>query len=935
MRTTHTGKQLPLFRFFPQSTSFLAMFTSAMVVAVSAAFAQTTTATPSPDAVLPPPTAMVLDGVPPVSASIAARVNKYTEFRPTSFTGWHPTKREMLLSRRHKNTPQIYRLAAPGATAELLTDYPEPVRNASFNPKHGNYFIFGKDSGGNEVFRGFRRSLSGGDAVAITPDNKRVSSLAWSNSGKSMVYSTVPVGRQGSADTIKTELYIADPEMPEAARKVTELDGGGWFGFSFSPDDKKLLALQFISANESYLWLMDATTGKMQKLTDKDGGQPVSYSDANFSRNGRGLYVTTDRGSEFQRLNYIDLKTGKHTALTSDIAWDVASIDLSRDGKYIAVVINEDGNNVLRIMKTADHKWLPQPKLPLGTIGGMQWHRNSTDLAFNVTSATSPSEVYSVNIKSNAVTRWTTHEKMEVDAASFVEPELVRWKSFDGRMISGFLYRAPQTKFAGKRPVLVSIHGGPEAQFQPGFMGRNNYFTSEMGISILYPNVRGSSGYGKSFLKLDNGRLREDSVKDIGALFDWLATQPDLDASRIAVSGGSYGGYMSLAVASLYPERIAAAIDVVGISNFVTFLERTESYRRDLRRVEYGDERDPEMRKWMEEIAPLNRASRIKAPLFVIQGKNDPRVPWQEADQIVNTVKKNGGTVWYMLANDEGHGFAKKANADYQFYATIGFLRQTLAASAVKPTITNAALDKVLAGDHRSEANRTRDKYRNPKETLAFFGVKPDSVVVEALPGGGWYTEVLAPYLRERGSYTALWPAAAERGVKAHQDRLAARPTLYDRAKLAKVTTSSAPGAAPVIEGVAPSSADVVVTFRNVHNLINPDLVDVYMQAFFNMLKPGGVLGVVDHRAKSGTSVKAMIDSGYVTEDYVIKRALAAGFKLDAKSDVNNNPKDTKDYKSGVWTLPPTLTDKDVDRAKYLEIGESDRFTIRFVKPAK
>ncbi|MGH8856404.1 MAG: alpha/beta hydrolase family protein, partial [Telluria sp.] len=225
---------------------------------------------------------------------------------------------------------------------------------------------------------------------------------------------------------------------------------------------------------------------------------------------------------------------------------------------------------------------------------------------------------------------------------------------------------------------VINIHGGPEGQSTPGFLGRNNYYTDEMGLTVIYPNVRGSTGYGKSFLKLDNGKLREDSVRDIGALLDWIATQPDMDASRVAVVGGSYGGYMTLAVSTMYPERIAAAIDIVGISNFVTFLERTESYRRDLRRVEYGDERDPEMRKWMEAMAPANNAAKIRKPLFVVQGKNDPRVPWQEADQIVATVKKNGTPVWYMTANDEGHGFGKKVNADYLFYAGIDFFNTYL-----------------------------------------------------------------------------------------------------------------------------------------------------------------------------------------------------------------------------------------------------------------
>ncbi|MCA3027058.1 MAG: S9 family peptidase [Rhodocyclaceae bacterium] len=664
---TYQRRSTRLLRFLPLLAACLVTFGGATANIASAQ-----------DAVLPPPAALVMENVPAVPASLAAQVAKYTEFKPTSFTGWHPTKMEMLLSRRHKNTPQMYRLTKPGGQMELLTDYVEPVRSASYLAPEGKSYVFGKDTGGNEVVRIYRREFGAADAIPLTPDGLRVGGVAVAKSGNPMVYTTVPVNRQGSADRINTTLWLTDPLKPEAVKKLAEFEGGGWFGFNFSPDNKQLVYLEYVSANESYLWLFDIAAAKSRRLTEKDGKETVAYSGAQFSHDGKGLYALTDRGSEFQRLNYIDLATGKHTVLTGDINWDIQSVDLSDDGKMIAFVANEDGNNVLRLMRTSDHKLMPSPKLPLGTIGGVDWHRDSTNLAMNVTSATSPSEIYSVNVKTNEVTRWTTHETMQVDAAKFVEPELVRWKTFDGRMISGFLYRAPAAKFPGKRPVLVNIHGGPEAQFQPGFMGRNNYFTDEMGISIIYPNVRGSSGYGKSFLKLDNGMLREDSVKDIGALFDWIATQKDLDAGKIAVTGGSYGGYMSLAVSTNYADRIAAAIDVVGISNFVTFLEKTESYRRDLRRVEYGDERDPEMRKFMEKIAPLNNASKIKKPLFVVQGKNDPRVPYQEADQIVATVKKNGTPVWYMTALDEGHGFAKKVNADYQFFSTITFLSKYL-----------------------------------------------------------------------------------------------------------------------------------------------------------------------------------------------------------------------------------------------------------------
>jgi dipeptidyl aminopeptidase/acylaminoacyl peptidase len=265
-----------------------------------------------------------------------------------------------------------------------------------------------------------------------------------------------------------------------------------------------------------------------------------------------------------------------------------------------------------------------------------------------------------------------------IPADRFVEPKLVTWKSFDGRELSGFLYLPDPKTFPGPRPLVVNIHGGPESQARPTFAGRNNYFFNELGCAMILPNVRGSAGYGKSFLLLDNGFKREDSYKDISTLLDWVKTQPQLDANRVMIYGGSYGGFMTLEVATNYADRIRCAIDIVGISNLATFLKNTESYRRDLRRVEYGDERDPKMAEFMEKIAAVNNAKKITKPLFVVQGANDPRVPKSEAEQIVATLKKQGTPVWYMLGKDEGHGFGKKKNADYLFYATVQFVRDYL-----------------------------------------------------------------------------------------------------------------------------------------------------------------------------------------------------------------------------------------------------------------
>ncbi len=375
----------------------------------------------------------------------------------------------------------------------------------------------------------------------------------------------------------------------------------------------------------------------------------------------------------------MNLATGDVTYLTSEIPWDVDGFELSPDGATIALLTNEAGVSKAYLMDTTTRKVTPVQGLPTGVIGSASWHESGQDIAFTVNSAKSTSDVYSLNVKSGEVSRWTESELGGLVPDELVEPELIRWKSFDGLEITGFLYPAAK-KFEGKRPVIINIHGGPEGQSQPVFQGRNNYYMNELGVAMIYPNVRGSTGYGKTYVAMDNGMKREDSVKDIGALLDWIKTQPQLDSDRIMVTGGSYGGYMTLACATTYNDRLRCSLDVVGISHFGTFLKNTESYRRDLRRVEYGDERIPEISSFFEEIAPLNNATKITKPLFVVQGGNDPRVPLSEAEQMVAKVKANGSPVWYLMAKDEGHGFRKKSNADFQFYATVLFVQEHLLA---------------------------------------------------------------------------------------------------------------------------------------------------------------------------------------------------------------------------------------------------------------
>ena len=627
---------------------------------------------------LVPPKALTLDGVPPIDASIAAALKPYGEFRPHGLLSWHPTKREMLVRRRLEATTQVHLVSEPGATPQPVTDFPNAVNGAVYQPTRGDYFVFPIAEGGNEVFRLNRFDVATKKVTPLSPDGERAGDPVFNRQGTRLTYTTVLVDKNNPDRNAKTTLHIVDPMKPASDRVLGRFDGGGWGDFHFSEDGKRLAFLEFVSANESSIWVMDVASGRKRRLTAPGKDEPIAYSNPVFTKNGKGLFATTDRGSEFQRLVLIDIATGKERILTGHIAHDVEAFEVSHDVSKIAFVTNENGGNVLRFLDTVTLKEQPRPALFDGVIGGLQWHVKTAEVGFQVSSARTAGDVFSYDVRANKVTRWTNGNNPDVNTSAFPEPKTIRWKSFDGREITGFLYAPDPAKFPGKRPVVVNIHGGPEAQSRPGFIGRNNYFPVELGVAMIFPNVRGSAGFGKTFLKLDNGKLREDSVKDIGALFDWLRDQPDLDAARAMVAGGSYGGYMSLAVSTNYADRIAGSIDVVGISNFVTFLKNTESYRRDLRRVEYGDERDPDMKAFLESIAPLNHADRITKPLFVVQGRNDPRVPYTEAEQIVATVKKQGTPVWFMMAADEGHGFAKKPNADYLFASMIEFARQVL-----------------------------------------------------------------------------------------------------------------------------------------------------------------------------------------------------------------------------------------------------------------
>jgi len=577
----------------------------------------------------------------------------------------------MLITTRFADSMQLHTVKLPGGARRQLTFLPEPVASGSFQPTAGNYIVFSQDQGGGEFYQLYRYDMRDGRIRLLTDGKSRNTGVRWADSGKWIAYTST---RRNGTDN---DIYIIDPAHTNTDRRVLQVEGGGWTVEDWSPDETRLLLREYISINESYLHLLTLKSGRKELLTPKSELK-VAYGRARFAKSGQAIYLTTDKDSEFQRLCRMDLKTGTMTILTRQMRWDVEEFEVSDDDTMIAFITNENGAGVLHLMKTGNGKEIRAPKLPLGVISNLKWHRNDNDLGFNLSSAKSPLDVFSVNVRSGAVDRWTESETGGLDVDSFVDPEIVRVKSFDGTPLSGFLYRPDSKRFPGKRPVLISIHGGPESQTRPIFQARNNYFLNELGIAILYPNVRGSAGFGKTFLTLDNGFQREDSVKDIGAFIDWVKATPALDGQRIAVIGGSYGGYMVLACMTHYSDVLRCGVDIVGISSFLSFLRNTQDYRRDLRRAEYGDERDEKMRAFLEQISPTSNVRKITKPLLVVQGKNDPRVPMSESEQMVKAIHEQGGTAWYLMAKDEGHGFAKKKNNDFQFLATILFLQEFL-----------------------------------------------------------------------------------------------------------------------------------------------------------------------------------------------------------------------------------------------------------------
>ena len=614
-----------------------------------------------------------VSNVPPVPPELRQRLDQYLEARAATLADLSGDGKQVLISTRFADTNQLHVVEMPMGARTQLTFTDEPINQARFQPGNPQVIYYLQDRGGGEFFQLFRLDRRTGRSALLTDGKSRHESLRVSRDGRWLAYSGT--GRNGK----DTDVYVAPTHDPRQARRLTEAEGT-WLPMDFSADGSKLLVTQSRAVDDADLHVVDVQSGARRQLTPKEGKGSVGT--AVFARDGQSVYLVTDRYSDFAELYRLELSKAPYAeppaSLTKSVRWNVVGLSLSADGRQLAVSTNEDGYGRVYLLDTRTQVLSPL-EVPKGVVSALRFPDQRSDvLAFALGDARSPMDVWTVDLKRRKPTRWTRSEVGGIDTEIFVEPELVRYPSTDGVRVPAFLYLPKGA--TGKVPVVVVFHGGPEAQSLPVFSNFTQYLVTELGMAVLVPNVRGSNGYGKAYRAMDDGVKRERSLADIGATLDFIASRKELDASRVGVQGSSYGGYMTLATATFYPDRIKAAVDVVGISSLGSFLQNTQVYRQDLRRAEYGDERDPEVRKVQERISPLGFVDRIRAALYVQQGANDPRVPRSEAEQIVQAVRKRGADVWYLLATDEGHGFQKKDNRDYAQMTALMFLEKHLAA---------------------------------------------------------------------------------------------------------------------------------------------------------------------------------------------------------------------------------------------------------------
>lgn len=593
--------------------------------------------------------------------------DKYTiadflEVKSTFGSRFSPDGREVAYLSNLTGTAQIYIVPTSGGDSIQLTDFPDAVSGLIFSPTEDK-IVFSKSEGGNEKNQIYIMAIDTKEIISLT-DNKEVKHDlgSFSYGGQYISYSS---NKRNGKDF---DIYVMDLRTLKS-KCVFDL-GDSCSPAGFSPSGRYIGVKRNFSSENNDLYLSNLETGEVEHLTPHKGN--VFHGTPRWLPDESAFFITMDKDLEFMSLSRYSMKAKKFEYVLKP-NWDINGLAIQKEGKYLAISVNEDGYSKLTIHNPYTLKTIPY-ELPSGEISGGSFSNDGKFMTFSLGDSRRSLNIHVTDMVSGA-SKQLTNSPQGVPPEVLVEPELIHFKSFDGLEVSAFIYRPKDLETGKKLPTIINIHGGPESQYTPGLALLTQYFV-HAGYIVVAPNVRGSSGYGKTYMAMDNVEKRMDSVKDIVALRDHLKNLPEIDIDKLVLMGGSYGGFMVLACMVFYPDLWAAGVDMVGIVNFITFLENTSPYRRAMREAEYGSlEKD---RGFLESISPINSIDKIKAPLFVIHGANDPRVPLSEAEQVVSKLKERSRDVEFVVYPDEGHGLSKLKNRLDAYPRVAEFLEKRL-----------------------------------------------------------------------------------------------------------------------------------------------------------------------------------------------------------------------------------------------------------------
>lgn len=601
-------------------------------------------------------------------------IEQYLNIRGASSPKYSFDESRIYFTMNITGTSQLWYVNSPGTWPMQVTFFKDRITGYHPNPQK-DLILVEKDEGGSEYDQFFLMKGDGTEIKMITDGAPKVLNGfgRWSDDGSFFTYYS------NKRTPFFYDIYTYNLATGES-KMVFSSDHSN-YPSALSADGNKLVFTRSYSTYDNDLYLLDLQTGKEKLISVHDNfKEPAQFYASSFDAKGSKLYLVSNDKNDFFRIGIYDVNTEKISYPEYSFLNDFRNNEVSRlyfpqDRSKMLVMINDRGYDRIFLYDLRNNRELNIPqKLNSSSITAVSFSNDNKNLIIGINSSSNPSVLYQWELGTENVDQITYPSLAGVDPATFVEPELISFKSYDGLEIPAFIYK-PENSDGKKLPCIISIHGGPEGQSTYGFAAIYQYYVSA-GYVVIEPNVRGSTGYGKKFAAMDNVRNRENSVKDIVSLVEYLNTRGDIDPSRIAVYGGSYGGYMVLACLTLYPQLFAAGIDVVGISNFVTFLENTSDYRRNNRESEYGSlEKD---REFLESISPLGRVKNIKAPLMIIHGRNDPRVPVGEAEQMHKAILDNGGVSELLIYEDEGHGVAKQKNRLDLYPKIIKFLDENI-----------------------------------------------------------------------------------------------------------------------------------------------------------------------------------------------------------------------------------------------------------------